>query len=115
MIDKNGVPYFEVEYKEAKKIFSPSQIAGTIYKKMLGECTLLLISEMKASMEKIFIPRHTKYVEGYIVLVFPSVRLSFHLCVLLMLTFYVKVLREVFLYFKKWRWPGVSCPTVHLL
>ena len=35
VIDKNGFPYFEVEYKEAKKIFSPSQIAVTIYKKML--------------------------------------------------------------------------------
>ena len=35
VIDKNGFPYFEVEYKDAKKIFAPSQIAMTIYKKML--------------------------------------------------------------------------------
>ena len=50
-----------------------------------------------------FIPRHTKYVEGYIVFVFPSVRPSFRDSVRLSvrpsiqaLTFYVKVLREVF-------------------
>ena len=41
-------------------------------------------------------PRHTKYVMGYIVFVFPSVRPSFCPCIRLMLTFYVKVLREVF-------------------
>ena len=40
-------------------------------------------------------PRHTKYVEGYIVFVFPSVRLSFRPCIRLVLTFYVKVFREV--------------------
>ena len=51
-------------------------------------------------------PRHTKYVEGYIFFVFPSVRP----CARPVLTFYIKVLCEVFLYIKKWRWPGVSVP-----
>ena len=55
-------------------------------------------------------PGHTKYVEGYIVFVFPSVCPSFRPCVHSVLTFYVRVLREVFLYIKKWRWPGVSVP-----
>ena len=41
-------------------------------------------------------PRHTKYVEGYIVFVFPSIRPSFRPGVRPVLTFYVKVLREVF-------------------
>ena len=53
--------------------------------------------------ELFIIPRHTKYVEGYIVFVFPSVRPS----VRLVLTFYVKILREIFLYIRKWCWPGV--------
>ena len=41
--------------------------------------------------------QHTKYVEGYIVFVFPSVHPSFRPCKRPVLTFYVKVLREVFL------------------
>ena len=44
-------------------------------------------------------PRRMKYVEGYIVFVFPSVRPSFRDSVrpsIQVLTFYVKVVREVF-------------------
>ena len=44
-------------------------------------------------------PRHTKYVEGYIVFVFPSVRLSIRAS---------KFCTKFFLHIKKWRWPGVS-------
>ena len=59
-------------------------------------------------------PQHTKYVEGYIVFIFPSVRPSVrpsvHRCICLVLNFTSKFCVKFFLYFKKWRWPGVSMP-----
>jgi len=36
VLDQNGEPMFEVDYKEARKMFSPTHIAVSIYKKMLG-------------------------------------------------------------------------------
>ena len=41
-------------------------------------------------------PWHMKYVEGDIVFVFPSICLSFRLCIRTVLTFCIKVLREFF-------------------
>ncbi|XP_052779931.1 heat shock 70 kDa protein 14-like isoform X1 [Mya arenaria] len=35
VLDKNGDPMYEVDYKESRKMFTPSHIAVTIYKKML--------------------------------------------------------------------------------
>ena len=60
-------------------------------------------------------PRHTKYLEGYIVFVFPSIPPSFRPCVCLVLTFYVKVLHEVFFYTSRnGAGRGYLCPTGHL-
>ena len=36
VLDQNGEPRYEVDFKESRKIFTPSQIAVVIYKKMLG-------------------------------------------------------------------------------
>jgi hypothetical protein len=36
VLDQNGEPRYEVDFKESRKIFTPSQIAVAIYKKMLG-------------------------------------------------------------------------------
>ena len=61
----------------------------------------------KENHPKLLYPRHTKYVEGYIVFVFPSIRP--------VLTFYVKVLREVFFYTSRnGAGQGYPCPSGHL-
>ena len=64
-------------------------------------CVLYFVRIAPVCYELLY-PQHTKFVEGYIVFVFPSVRPSFRASVHLsiqVLTFYVKVLREVFLLF----------------
>lgn len=35
VIDQNGEPRYEVDYKESRRVFTPSEIAVSIYKKML--------------------------------------------------------------------------------
>ena len=63
-----------------------------IMRHLQGSGLTLLADNINSSLY----PRHTKYVEGYIVFVFLSVGLLVCPCVHPVLTFYVKVLREVF-------------------
>ena len=43
MVNQNNQPKFEVEYKEKKQLFSASNIAEMIYKKMMGKVLLPLL------------------------------------------------------------------------
>ena len=50
-----------------------------------------------------------KYVKGYIVFVFPSFRPSFRRCIRPVLTFYIKVLLEVFFIHQEMALAGGIC------
>ena len=37
IVEKDGLPMYDVEYKEKRALFSPDSISSLVYKKMMGK------------------------------------------------------------------------------